>query len=119
MKSSFYFRFYEFLNTDTNLKNCPSTIEQIINIVDLAKVLQQIRVVCGFPVIIESGFRTPQVNSLVGGVSNSKHMDGLAADLKCRNPDEFKKLVDVCKAFYDLKLLKEYIVKQTVIHVAI
>ena len=119
MKSSFYFRFYEFLKTDTGLKNCPSTIEQISNIVELAKVLQQIRVVCGFPVIIESGFRTPQVNSMVGGVVNSKHMDGLAADLKARNTDEFNKLVDVCKAFFDLKLLKEYIVKQTVVHIAI
>lgn len=119
MKSSFYFRFPEFLKTDTKLKNCPSTIEQISNIVELAKILQQIRIVCGFPVIIESGFRTPEVNGLVGGVLNSKHLDGLAADLRCNNNDDFLKLVDVCKAFYDLKLLSEYIPKKTVIHIAI
>lgn len=94
-------------------------MEQIANILELAKRLHEIRVVCGFPVIIESAFRTPEVNSIVGGQINSHHLEGRAADLKCNTRDEFLKLCDVCKAFYDLNLLSEYIVKTNVIHIAL
>jgi hypothetical protein len=34
-----------------------------------------------FPVGINSGFRTPSVNTAVGGSSSSQHMNGLGADL--------------------------------------
>ena len=38
------------------------------------------------PIHISSGFRTEQLNALVGGVGNSQHMLGEAADI--RIPDE-------------------------------
>ena len=118
MKSSFYFRFPELIKTDTKLKNCPSTIEQIANILELAKILQQIRVVCGFPVIVNSAYRSPEVNSLVKGVPNSKHLDGLAADLTA-SPLDFPRLCDVCKSFRDLNLLTEFKLYSNYIHIAI
>ena len=118
MKSSFYFRFPELIKTDTKLKNCPSTIEQVANIVELSKVLQQIRVACGFPVIVNSAFRTPEVNSLVGGVVNSKHLYGLAADLSA-SPLQFEQLCNVCRALFDLKLLSECKIMSNYIHVAL
>ena len=42
--------------------------------------LQPIRDYLGKPMIITSGFRCPQLNKLVGGVSNSQHLEGKAAD---------------------------------------
>ena len=35
------------------------------------------------PVIITSGYRCPQLNSAVGGVYNSEHLTGGAADIHC------------------------------------
>jgi hypothetical protein len=35
------------------------------------------------PVLISSGYRSPQVNAAVGGSKNSAHMSGLAVDFSC------------------------------------
>lgn len=118
MKSSFYFTFPELIKTDTKLKNIPSIIEHISNLIRLARVLNRIRIVCDFPIIVNSAFRSPEVNSVVGGVSNSYHLDGLAADITT-SPLNFPRLCDCCKSFYDLKLLKECIIKSNYIHLAI
>lgn len=42
----------------------------------------------GIPFIINSGFRTPEHNKRVGGVSNSSHLTGNAVDLKAMNDEE-------------------------------
>ena len=55
-------------------------------------ILDPARETYGKPIVVTSGFRTPFLNRLVGGVSTSQHMQGLAADLRCDNP----------KALFDL-----------------
>ena len=35
------------------------------------------------PIIINSGFRSPEVNKAVGGVSTSNHLTGCAVDIRC------------------------------------
>lgn len=45
------------------------------------KVLQPLRDWWGYPVKIGSGYRSAKLNKAVGGVSNSQHMKGQAADL--------------------------------------
>ena len=35
------------------------------------------------PIIINSGFRSPEVNKAVGGASNSNHLTGCAVDIRC------------------------------------
>ena len=63
------------------ISNKPNT-EQIINLVYLAaNVLEPLRVAMGEPIKIGSGFRCPALNKAVGGVGNSQHMKGQAADL--------------------------------------
>lgn len=47
----------------------------------LAAMLEEVRVLIGAPIIITSGFRSPEVNRRVGGSPNSAHMAGLAADI--------------------------------------
>ena len=43
--------------------------------------LDPIRRIYGRPIIVSSGYRSPELNALVGGVSNSQHTKGEAADL--------------------------------------
>lgn len=43
--------------------------------------LDPIRRIYGRPIIVSSGYRCPQLNALVGGVSDSQHTKGEAADL--------------------------------------
>ena len=50
------------------------------NLLELAKLLQVIRDWHGQPMSIDSGFRSQAVNDAVGGVANSAHRHGLAAD---------------------------------------
>ncbi|MBR2208652.1 MAG: DUF882 domain-containing protein [Synergistaceae bacterium] len=57
---------------------CENKIEQ--EIIDIA---QKIRERAGCPIHINSGYRCPVHNKNVGGVANSKHTLGLAADLSC------------------------------------
>jgi|SRR5215475_2579382 len=43
--------------------------------------LEGIRTLCGDnPVVISSGYRSPQLNAAIGGASNSAHMYGCASD---------------------------------------
>ena len=82
------FKLSEFFVSSTadknGIKNEPSlderaTIERNINLL-VDNVLDPIRDKFCAPVIITSGYRCPQVNRLVGGVDNSQHMSGCAAD---------------------------------------
>ena len=36
-----------------------------------------------YPIIINSGFRSPEVNKAVGGVATSNHLTGCAVDIRC------------------------------------
>jgi uncharacterized protein YcbK (DUF882 family) len=55
--------------------------EYVINIVRLAKNLQQLRQHLDLPVQILSGYRSPEHNERVKGVKNSQHLLGKAADI--------------------------------------
>ena len=68
------------------IQNRPNA-QQIISLVYLAAyVLEPLREAMHEPIPISSGFRCEQLNRAVGGVSNSQHMKGQAADL-CINGD--------------------------------
>jgi hypothetical protein len=57
-------------------------IQQTINLVYLAAyVLEPLRIAMGEPIKISSGFRCQALNKAVGGVANSQHCKGQAADL--------------------------------------
>ena len=47
--------------------------------------LDQARSLCDIPFRITSGYRSEAHNRKVGGVSNSSHTKGLAADIACTN----------------------------------
>jgi hypothetical protein len=63
------------------IDNKPS-VQKMINLVYLcAFVLEPLRVAMGEPIKISSGYRCERLNKAVGGVYNSQHMKGQAADL--------------------------------------
>lgn len=49
---------------------------------ELIDVLEDIRAHFNKPVIVTSGYRTPEYNAKIGGVKNSQHTKGTAADIK-------------------------------------
>ena len=49
---------------------------------ELINVLEEIRAHFNKPVIITSGYRTPEYNKKIGGAKNSQHTKGKAADIK-------------------------------------
>lgn len=85
MKNFKLSEFFVSIAADRNgIKNEPglderATIERNINLL-VAYVLDPLRDVLHTPITITSGYRCPQVNKLVGGVNNSQHMSGCAAD---------------------------------------
>ena len=52
---------------------------------DFLSRLDQARSLCNIPFRITSGYRSEAHNRKVGGVSNSSHKKGLAADIACTN----------------------------------
>ena len=80
-----HFTIEEMYASDTakrlGIDNKPS-VQQMINLVYLcAYVLEPLRVAMNEPIKIGSGFRCQKLNKAVGGVYNSQHMKGQAADL--------------------------------------
>ena len=78
------FTISELVKSDTaekhGLNNTPD-INSLDNLLELIfYVLQPLREKLGKPIIITSGFRSVKVNNLVGGVANSEHLYGQAAD---------------------------------------
>lgn len=78
-----HFSLEELIRSDVAVRkgiaNLPD--EQIIeNLKILALGLERIRAILGVPMQITSGYRSPKLNSAVGGSKNSAHMQGFAAD---------------------------------------
>ena len=85
MRLSEHFTLGEFLRSNTaeahHLSNTPLK-HHIMRMQNLAKYsLEPTRQKLCLPIFISSGFRCPELNALVKGVSNSQHMLGEAADI--------------------------------------
>lgn len=50
---------------------------------------------------INSGFRCPELNKAVGGVDNSQHKRGQAADIHCASVEEAKRMYDYIRQHLD------------------
>ena len=79
-----FFKLEEFLNSDTALRkripNNPSW-EVVNNLSRLAAFLDELREAWGSGIRVSSGFRCYALNKAVGGVENSAHQYGNAADI--------------------------------------
>ena len=96
IRLSVHFRLVEFLNVKKYPDNKP-TLQDVANMTyGCIMLLEPARQVVG-PIIISSGFRNSRVNRLVGGVANSQHLIGQAADIRPQDPAKFQSLVDFLK----------------------
>lgn len=83
--SNLNFTISELVKSDTAEKNGINNTPDINSLDNLLElifyVLQPLRDKLKKPIVITSGFRSVKVNALVGGVSNSQHVYGQAADI--------------------------------------
>ena len=87
----------EFCNWQKYPANVPTT-QQVANMIyGCWQLLEPAREAISCPIIINSGFRTPRVNAQVGGVKNSQHLLGQAADIRPQDPAQFQRLVAFLK----------------------
>jgi hypothetical protein len=70
----------------------PSMRANIVALVD--NVLDPAREEFGGPVTVNSGYRCPKHNLAVGGVVNSQHMKGEAADLCCADNKRLAEIIE-------------------------
>ena len=93
MKLTKNFSLEEMYRSDTarrcGIDNKPQTEEVVENLRALClEVLQPLRDHLGKPVVVSSGYRCKDLNKKVGGVENSQHLKGEAADIKVSGWEE-------------------------------
>ena len=60
---------------------------------DFLKKLDKARELSGCSYVISSGFRSEETNKRVGGVPNSSHLKGCAADIVCKDSGTRQKII--------------------------
>ena len=88
-KLSEHFSLAELTKTKQHIENVPSEA-QVENLKRVCRWLERLRKRWNDkygdgddPIIINSGFRSPEVNKAVGGVPTSNHLTGCAVDIRC------------------------------------
>lgn len=100
------FSYKEFEESDTARKNHIQNVITDTEVRDSVKalvlnVLQPLRDKWGGPLEINSGYRSPKLNKLVGGASTSQHVKGEAADVRCTDPVALARLAKRLNLPYD------------------
>ncbi len=92
-----HFLLREFINLRKYPENTPS-LQDVVNMTyGCLMLLEPARLEVG-PILINSGFRNDDVNRRVGGVPNSQHRLGQAADIRPQDPAQFQRLVAFLKS---------------------
>jgi zinc D-Ala-D-Ala carboxypeptidase len=100
MMLSEHISYTEFICSDTarrrGIENIPDA-EQLTHAIALCvRVLEPVRALFDKPLHVSSGYRCPELNSVIGGSKTSQHMDGEAADFEIEGvsvPDVFWKIL--------------------------
>jgi hypothetical protein len=89
--------------------NTPNELEKQ-NLIRLAKLLEQVKsTLGGKPIMVNSAFRSKQVNDAVGSKDSSQHRLGCAADIRVPGltPDQVVRAVIAAKLPYD-QIIREF-----------
>ncbi|MBQ8565303.1 MAG: peptidase M15 [Bacteroidaceae bacterium] len=94
-----YFSIAELTDSATarqlHINNKPDN-EAVENLKALVEnILDPARELMGVPVRVNSGYRSPRLNRVVGGVDNSQHIKGEAADVSAGSPELNRRLYEV------------------------
>lgn len=125
-KFSKYFYYEEFFASSTavakGITNCPSTPAECAAVCHNSFLTLSIchlaRKRLGAPLTISSGYRCAALNRAVGGVSNSYHLTGAAADLVCADMRKLGEVLETLQrefasenAAYNFRIIREKVVK--------
>lgn len=73
-------------------------------------VLEPLRSLLNQPLIVNSGYRSPDINRMVGGAVTSQHLYGQAVDLHFRDPKSVADKIDFNRMIYDQMIVhKNYL----------
>lgn len=120
MKLSKNFTLQELTYSDiairNSLDNTPSK-DIIPNLIRVAELLENVRALFNKPIIVNSGYRSVQVNSLLGSKPTSQHCIGCAADIRISGltPDQIVSKIVKSDIQYD-QVIREF---DSWVHIAI
>ena len=81
------------------------------------RVLQPLRDLWGKPMRVNSGYRRPELNRIVGGASTSQHLKGEAADIATGSATETYRLARLAKSTPEIWAeIDQMILYETFIH---
>lgn len=112
---------YSDVARDNGINNyAPRSMQVIRNLQQLQDVISAMEQLLGVEIIVNSGYRCPELNTLVKGVHNSLHMLGLAADIRVQNSPRctLTDLKNLCKELRKTRL-SEVVIHDTYIHIAV
>ena len=110
MQLSEHFSYEELIHTDHRQYDNTPTDKELANLVRLANFLEVVKAVLGGkPIMINSAFRSKQVNDAVGSKDSSQHRTGCAADIRVpgMTPDEVVKAIIASDLDYD-QVIREH-----------
>ena len=103
-----HFTLGELTKTKTGIENVPNE-EQVDNLRRVCRWLEQLRRRWNNlygdgddPIVINSGFRSPEVNKAVGGVATSNHLTGCAVDIRCIGMEQALRYASILLDISDL-----------------
>ena len=109
MNLSPHFTLDELTYTDHRQYDNTPNEQEMENLVRLAQFLEQVRALLGKPIMVNSAFRSKQVNDAVGSKDTSQHRIGCAVDFRVpgMTPDEVVRAIRASKLPFD-QLIREF-----------
>lgn len=109
-----YFKMNEFLDSQTaksskivNMFLCAEHIDNVLAMVE--DILDPLREMFGKPILINSGYRVPELNLVVGGEANSMHKVGMAVDITAINMIENMHLFNLLVSHFEFDQVIIYV----------
>lgn len=117
-----YFNTEEMTKSQTaklyHIDNTP-TKEVVENLKKVMYILDIVRVYIGKPILVNSGYRCKKLNEMVGGVQNSMHTKGLAADFRTKEKEDINTMFEFLRKNQKDFKIKELINYKTFIHIGV
>lgn len=117
-----YFNVKEMTKSQTaklyHIDNTP-TKEVVENLKKVMYILDMVRVHMGKPIFVNSGYRCRKLNEIVGGVHESMHTKGLAADFRTGEKEDINIMFEFLKENQKKFKIIELINYTTFIHIGV
>ena len=117
-----YFTIKEMTSSQTaklyHIDNTPSK-EVVENLKKVMYILDIVRVHIGKPILVNSGYRCKRLNEIVGGVQNSMHTKGLAADFRTKEKEDINIMFEFLKRNQEKFKIIELLNYKTFIHIGV